>query len=77
MTVPTRPAPVAFRHRAGTAARVRVLIESKDDDSVWGTVGVSENVIEASWLALVDAFEHKLAKDALAERSEVPSLAQA
>jgi len=50
--------------REGTAARVRVVIESKDDDSVWGTVGVSENVIEASWLALVDAFEHKLAKDA-------------
>ena len=50
--------------RAGTAARVRVVIESKDETSVWGTVGVSENVIEASWLALVDAFEHKLATDA-------------
>ncbi len=52
--------------RAGTAARVRVVIESKDRDAVWGTVGVSENVIEASWLALVDAFDHKLAKDARA-----------
>ena len=50
--------------RAGTAARVRVVIESKDLHSVWGTVGVSENVIEASWLALVDAFAHKLSKDA-------------
>jgi len=50
--------------REGTAARVRVVIESKDHDAVWGTVGVSENVIEASWLALVDAFDHKLAKDA-------------
>jgi 2-isopropylmalate synthase len=50
--------------RAGTAARVRVVIESKDRDAVWGTVGVSENVIEASWLALSDAFDHKLAKDA-------------
>ena len=50
--------------RAGTAARVRVVIESKDHDHVWGTVGVSENVIEASWLALVDSFEYKLAKDA-------------
>ena len=50
--------------RAGTAARVRVVIESKDNDHVWGTVGVSENVIEASWLALVDSFEYKLAKDA-------------
>jgi 2-isopropylmalate synthase len=54
--------------REGTAARVRVVIESKDEDSVWGTVGVSENVIEASWLALIDAFEHKLAKDARASR---------
>ena len=53
--------------RAGTAARVRVVIESKDHDSVWGTVGVSENVIEASWLALVDAFDHKLSRDAGAE----------
>ncbi len=52
--------------RAGTAARVRVVIESKDQDNVWGTVGVSENVIEASWLALVDAFDYKLAKDARA-----------
>lgn len=50
--------------KAGTAARVRVVIESRDDDSVWGTVGVSENVIEASWLALVDSFEYKLFKDA-------------
>ena len=50
--------------RAGTAARVRVVIESQDNDDVWGTVGVSENVIEASWLALADAFEYKLAKDA-------------
>jgi 2-isopropylmalate synthase len=52
--------------RAGTAARVRVVIESKDSDDVWGTVGVSENVIEASWLALVDSFDYKLAKDARA-----------
>ena len=50
--------------RAGTAARVRVVIESKDHNALWGTVGVSENVIEASWLALSDAFDHKLAKDA-------------
>ena len=50
--------------REGTAARVRVVIESKDHNEFWGTVGVSENVIEASWLALVDAFDHKLAKDA-------------
>lgn len=49
--------------RAGTAARVRVVIESRDADKVWGTVGVSENIIEASWLALVDSFEYKLFKD--------------
>lgn len=47
----------------GTAARVRVVIESQDDDDVWSTVGVSENIIEASWLALVDSVEYKLYKD--------------
>jgi 2-isopropylmalate synthase len=49
--------------RAGTAARVRVVIESRDGDAVWGTVGVSENIIEASWLALVDSIEYKLFRD--------------
>jgi len=44
----------------GTAAKVRVSIESSDGERVWGTVGVSENVIEASWLALADAFHHFL-----------------
>jgi 2-isopropylmalate synthase len=48
-----------------------VVIESKDHDSVWGTVGVSENVIEASWLALIDAFDHKLAKDARTQGAPV------
>ena len=46
----------------GTAARVRVLIESGDGKNKWGTVGVSENVIEASWQALVDSIEYKLLK---------------
>jgi 2-isopropylmalate synthase len=41
----------------GTAARTRVLIESTDGHSSWGTVGVSDNIIEASWLALVDSYE--------------------
>ena len=50
--------------RAGTAARVRVVIESRDHDGIWGTVGVSENIIEASWKALVDSVEYKLLKDA-------------
>jgi 2-isopropylmalate synthase len=49
--------------REGTAARVRVVIESRDQGDVWGTVGVSENIIEASWLALCDSFEYKLSKD--------------
>jgi 2-isopropylmalate synthase len=48
---------------AGTAARIRVIIESSDHHDVWGTVGVSENIIEASWLALIDAIEYKLYKD--------------
>ncbi|MCI0463496.1 MAG: citramalate synthase [Gemmataceae bacterium] len=49
--------------RAETAARVRVVIEWRDGESVWGTVGVSENIVEASWLALADAVEYKLFKD--------------
>jgi 2-isopropylmalate synthase len=48
---------------AATAAGVRVVIESQDENDVWGTVGVSENIIEASWIALVDSFEYKLWKD--------------
>jgi len=48
----------------GSAATVRVLIESGDAKDRWGTVGVSHNVIEASWQALVDSFEYKLYKDA-------------
>ena len=48
---------------AGTAARVRVVIESRDHDSIWGTVGVSENLIEASWQALVDSVVYKLSRD--------------
>ena len=49
--------------RAGTAAKVRVIIESRDHDAIWGTVGVSDNIIEASWRALVDSFEYLLFKD--------------
>ena len=49
--------------KAATAAKVRVIIESRDVDSVWGTVGVSENVIDASWIALKDSIEYKLLKD--------------
>ncbi|MCG6917476.1 MAG: citramalate synthase [Deltaproteobacteria bacterium] len=49
--------------KEGTAAKVRVLIESVDKDSIWGTVGVSENILEASWLALVDSINYKMFKD--------------
>lgn len=44
----------------GTGSKVRVLIESGDGEKNWGTVGVSENIIEASWQALVDSIEYKL-----------------
>ncbi len=47
----------------GTAAGVRVLIESGDKDEKWGTVGVSQNIIEASYQALVDSIEYKLYKE--------------
>ena len=53
----------------GTAAKVRVLIESSDGQDVWGTVGVSENVIEASWIALADSLHFKLMREALAHGS--------
>ena len=49
--------------KAGTAARVRVLIQSQDEDDTWSTIGVHENIIEASWEALVDSVEYKLLKD--------------
>ena len=48
---------------AGTAASIRVNIESGDEDESWGTIGVSENIIEASWRALVDSVEYKLHKE--------------
>ena len=47
----------------GTGAKVRVLIESGDEHERWGTVGVSHNVIEASWQALVDSMDYKLYKE--------------
>ena len=47
---------------AATASKVRVLIESTDGDDVWTTVGVSTDILEASWQALVDSLEYKLMK---------------
>jgi 2-isopropylmalate synthase len=58
----------------GTGAMVRVLIESGDEHDQWGTVGVSQNLIEASWQALVDALDYKLYKDA---KREAPPTAPA
>ena len=49
----------------GTGARVRVLVESSDQHSRWGTVGVSHDIIEASWQALVDSITYKLMRDEL------------
>ena len=49
--------------KSGTAARVRVLIESSDGHEFWGTVGVSENIIEASWIAMIDSINFKLMMD--------------
>jgi 2-isopropylmalate synthase len=48
---------------SGTAARTRVLIESSDGTAEWGTVGVSDNIVEASLQALVDSLEYALVKD--------------
>jgi len=52
----------------GTGAQVRVLIESTDSKSQWGTVGVSHDIIEASWQALVDSISYKLLKDKLSQQ---------
>jgi 2-isopropylmalate synthase len=52
----------------GTAATTRVIIESGDGESKWSTVGVSDNIIEASWQALVDSIEYKLLREEEAGR---------
>jgi 2-isopropylmalate synthase len=46
-----------LNERAGTGAITRVLLDSSDGVETWGTIGVSENIIEASWEALVDSLE--------------------
>jgi len=55
----------------GTAALVKVLIDSRDENEVWSTIGVSENVIEASWHALVDSVQYKLSKENLNNNQRV------
>ncbi len=47
----------------GTGAKVRVQIESRDSREIWSTIGVSTNVIEASWQALADSVQYKLSKE--------------
>jgi 2-isopropylmalate synthase len=54
----------------GTGAQVRVFIETRDEEKSWGTVGVSPNVIEASWIALVDSLEYGLLSRRLPEFAE-------
>jgi 2-isopropylmalate synthase len=49
--------------KEGTAAKVRVLIQSQDRESSWNTIGVSKNIVEASWKALLDSMEYKLMKE--------------
>ncbi|MGL5243636.1 MAG: alpha-isopropylmalate synthase regulatory domain-containing protein, partial [Sarcina sp.] len=48
---------------SGTDSKVRVLIESTDGVEIWSTIGVSQDIIGASWIALVDSIEYKLIKD--------------
>ncbi len=55
----------------GTASLVRVLIESADKDNKWVTVGVSYNIIEASWQALIDSITYKLYQDENANRARM------
>jgi 2-isopropylmalate synthase len=55
----------------GTAAKVRVLIDSSDGHDIWSTIGVSTNIIEASWQALVDSIQYKLSKDEENKKSNV------
>ncbi len=54
---------IANKDGGGTASFVRVLIESGDRQDRWTTVGVSHNIIEASWQALIDSINYKLFKD--------------
>ncbi|MHB8156878.1 MAG: citramalate synthase [Desulfocucumaceae bacterium] len=59
-----------LEEKDGTRALVRVLIESSDGKRTWGTIGVSENIIEASWKALVDSIAFGLLKNQEATRLE-------
>lgn len=58
---------------SGTEATVRVLIEAGDEHERWGTVGVSPNVIEASWQALVDSLDYKLYRNRRTQSTAAPA----
>ncbi|MHA1242568.1 MAG: alpha-isopropylmalate synthase regulatory domain-containing protein, partial [Promethearchaeota archaeon] len=53
---------VRIINKAGSASKVRVLVETNDNGKLWGTVGTHENIIVASWNALVDSYIFKLLK---------------
>ena len=54
---------ISSKTKSGTASYVRVLIESSDKEEKWTTLGVSENIIEASYIALADGIIYKLDKE--------------
>jgi 2-isopropylmalate synthase len=60
-----------LNEKNGTAAKVRVLIESGDGNEIWSTVGVSENIIQASWYALCDSINYKLFKNKISISKKV------
>jgi 2-isopropylmalate synthase len=59
--------------KSGTAAKTRVFIETSDGDTTWATVGVSYDIIEASWLALKDSVDYLLARETKIAAAENPS----
>ena len=59
--------------QSGTAAKTRVFIETSDGDTSWATVGVSYDIIEASWLALRDSVDYLLARDEKVQIGESPT----
>lgn len=58
-----------LNEESGTCALTRVIINTADEETSWGTVGVSENIIEASWQALTDSLIYKLKKDEAKQRA--------
>ena len=53
--------------------KVRVFIESRDQEDIWSTIGVSEDIIEASWHALADSFQFKLASEKQIRSRQIPA----